>query len=209
MKMILFGPPGSGKGTQSELLEAKLGIPRITAGDILREAAKTSKELQATLQSGSLVSDALICRLISERISQKDCNNGYILDGFPRTLAQAEYLGEMKVKIDIIIALDVPDALIIERLASRRIHLASGRTYNVITAPPKVEERDDVTGEMLSIRPDDQPDSIKNRLEVYNQLTAPILAYYKGEGVNIASIDGTRDQLVVAEEIQLILSNNS
>jgi adenylate kinase len=205
MKIVLFGPPGSGKGTQSELLEQTYGLPRITAGDILRSAAKESESLAKILASGALVSDELICRLIMERLQQPDCQNGYILDGFPRTLIQAEYLDKENIKPDAVIALDVADDTIVQRLASRRVHMPSGRTYNILTAPPKVSETDDVTGEPLTTRPDDQPDSIRNRLKVYHEETSPVLQYYIENAINTVTLDGTENKEMIAKNIRAIL----
>lgn len=208
MKIILFGPPGSGKGTQAHRLSEVLGIPRITAGDILRHAAKSSEDMSDILSSGNLVPDELICRLIQERLNGDDCTKGYILDGFPRTVVQAEYLADQHVKVDLLVNLEVDDEVIMERLSGRRVHIESGRTYNIYTSPPKSEGIDDISGEPLTTREDDKPESIRNRLNVYQNETAPVLQYYQNEGVSILPLDGSQPASSVMQFILNALTIN-
>ena len=182
MKLVLFGPPGAGKGTQAAFICEAYGIPQISTGDMLRAAVKAGTPLglaaQAVMDSGSLVSDDIIIALVTERLAQRDCANGYLFDGFPRTIPQAEALRNAGVDVDYVIEIDVPDAAIVERMSGRRVHLASGRTYHVIFNPPKVTARDDVTGEPLIQRADDCEETVRNRLSVYHAQTEPLVAYY-------------------------------
>jgi len=182
MRLILLGAPGAGKGTQATFICQKYAIPQISTGDMLRAAVKagTPMGLQAkkVMDSGALVSDDLIISLVKERLTQPDCANGFLFDGFPRTLPQADAMKAAGVKLDYVLEIDVPFDAIIERMGGRRSHAASGRTYHVKFNPPKVEGKDDVTGEPLIQRADDQEATVKNRLEVYSAQTRPLVAYY-------------------------------
>ena len=182
MKLILLGAPGAGKGTQAAFLCQKFGIPQISTGDMLRAAVKAGTALglaaKKVMDAGGLVSDELIINLVKERIAQPDCANGFLFDGFPRTIPQADAMKAAGVKIDLVLEIDVPDASIIERMSGRRVHMASGRTYHVKFNPPKVTGQDDVTGEELIQRADDQEDTVRKRLEVYHQQTQPLVNYY-------------------------------
>jgi adenylate kinase len=182
MKLILLGAPGAGKGTQASFICQKYGIPQISTGDMLRAAVKAGTPLglqaDAVMKSGGLVSDDLIINLVKERIAQADCANGFLFDGFPRTLPQADAMKAAGVNLDYVLEIDVPFDAIIERMSGRRSHPASGRTYHVKFNPPKVEGKDDVTGEPLVQRPDDQEETVKKRLDVYSAQTRPLVAYY-------------------------------
>lgn len=182
MRLILLGGPGAGKGTQANYIKDKYNIPQISTGDMLRAAVKAGTplgvEAKKVMDAGGLVSDDLILGLVKERIQESDCANGFLFDGFPRTLAQADSLKEQGVEIDGVIEIDVDDAEIIKRMSGRRVHLASGRTYHIVFNPPKVEGKDDETGEDLIQREDDQPDTVKKRLEVYHDQTEPLIGYY-------------------------------
>lgn len=182
MKVILLGGPGAGKGTQAGFITEKYAIPQISTGDMLRAAVKAGTplgvEAKKVMDAGGLVSDDIILGLVEERIAQPDCEKGYLFDGFPRTLAQADALKDKGVAIDAVVEIDVDDAEIIKRMSGRRVHLESGRTYHVVFNPPKVEGKDDVTGEDLIQRADDQEDTVKARLDVYHDQTEPLIAYY-------------------------------
>ncbi len=182
MKLILLGAPGAGKGTQAAFICQKYGIPQISTGDMLRAAVKAGTPLglqaKGVMESGGLVSDELIINLVKERITQPDCANGFLFDGFPRTIPQAEAMKNAGVKLDYVLEIDVPFDAIIERMSGRRSHPASGRIYHVVFNPPKVEGKDDVTGEPLVQRADDQEDTVRKRLEVYSQQTRPLVDYY-------------------------------
>lgn len=188
MKLILLGAPGAGKGTQATFICQKYGIPQISTGDMLRAAVKagTALGLQAksVMESGGLVSDELIINLVKERIAQADCANGFLFDGFPRTLPQADAMKAAGVKLDYVLEIDVPFDAIIERMSGRRSHPASGRTYHVKFNPPKQEGVDDVTGEPLIQREDDKEETVKKRLEVYNAQTRPLVSYYSDWAAN-------------------------
>ncbi|MBN9405905.1 MAG: adenylate kinase [Burkholderiales bacterium] len=182
MKLILLGPPGAGKGTQAAFICQKYGIPQISTGDMLRAAVKAGTPLglqaKAVMDSGALVSDDIIIGLVKERIVQPDCANGFLFDGFPRTIPQAEAMKDAGVKLDYVLEIDVPFDAIIERMSGRRSHPASGRTYHVTFNPPKVAGQDDVTGEPLVQRDDDREETVRKRLEVYSQQTRPLVDYY-------------------------------
>ena len=182
MRLILLGAPGAGKGTQAAFICQKFGIPQISTGDMLRAAVKAGSPMglaaKQVMDAGGLVSDDIIIGLVKERIAQPDCAQGFLFDGFPRTIPQADAMKAAGVKIDLVLEIDVPDAAIVERMSGRRMHPASGRTYHVKNNPPKVEGRDDVTGEELVQRPDDQEDIVKNRLSVYHSQTRPLVDYY-------------------------------
>jgi len=182
MRLILLGPPGAGKGTQAATICQAYGIPQISTGDMLRAAVKAGTPLgqaaKKVMDSGSLVSDDIIIALVKERIAQPDCANGFLFDGFPRTIPQAEAMKAAGVKIDVVLEIDVPDASIIERMSGRRVHMASGRTYHVKFNPPKAAGKDDVTGEPLIQREDDKEDTVRKRLQVYQSQTRPLVQYY-------------------------------
>jgi len=182
MRLILLGAPGAGKGTQAAFICQKYGIPQISTGDMLRAAVKAGTPLglaaKKVMDSGALVSDEIIIGLVKERIQQPDCANGFLFDGFPRTIPQADALRAAGVKLDYVLEIDVPFEAIVERMSGRRSHPASGRTYHVKFNPPKVEGRDDVTGEPLIQREDDKEETVKKRLEVYAAQTRPLVEYY-------------------------------
>ena len=182
MRLILLGAPGAGKGTQAAFICKKYGIPQISTGDMLRAAVKAGTPLglkaKAVMESGALVSDDIIIGLVKERITEPDCANGFLFDGFPRTIPQADAMKEAGVKLDYVLEIDVPFDAIIARMSGRRSHPASGRTYHVKFNPPKVEGKDDVTGEPLIQRDDDKEETVKKRLEVYSAQTRPLVDYY-------------------------------
>lgn len=210
MKIILLGAPGAGKGTQAQFLTKAFDIPQISTGDMLRAAIKAGTDLgklaKSFMDSGKLVTDEIIIGLVKERIAQDDCKNGFLLDGFPRTVPQADALKEAGVAIDAVIEIDVPDSVIVERMSGRRAHLASGRTYHIVYNPPKVEGKDDETGEDLVQRDDDKAEVVLDRLRVYHDQTAPLVGYYTALSANDASvkyvtIDGTQPIDLVEKEI--------
>jgi len=182
MRLILLGAPGAGKGTQAAFICQKFGIPQISTGDMLRAAVKAGTPLgqqaDAVMKSGGLVSDELIINLVKERIAQPDCAKGFLFDGFPRTIPQADAMKAAGVKLDFVLEIDVPFEAIIERMSGRRSHPASGRTYHVKFNPPKVEGVDDLTGEALVQRDDDKEETVRKRLEVYSAQTRPLVDYY-------------------------------
>ena len=182
MRLILLGAPGAGKGTQAAFICQKFGIPQISTGDMLRAAIKAGTPLglaaKSVMDSGALVSDDIIIGLVKERIAQPDCAKGFLFDGFPRTIPQADAMKAAGVKLDYVLEIDVPDSAIIERMSGRRVHVASGRTYHVKFNPPKVAGKDDVTGEDLIQRDDDQETTVRKRLEVYQAQTRPLVDYY-------------------------------
>jgi len=184
MRLILLGPPGAGKGTQANFIRQKFAIPQISTGDMLRaaRAAKTPLGLAAgkIMDAGQLVSDDIIIGLVKERLKEPDCKHGYLFDGFPRTIPQAEALKKEGVAIDHVLEIDVPDTEIVARMSGRRVHPASGRVYHVKFNPPKAEGKDDATGEALVQRDDDREETVKKRLEVYRAQTRPLVDYYKG-----------------------------
>ncbi|WP_377156464.1 adenylate kinase [Roseateles sp. UC29_93] len=182
MRLILLGAPGAGKGTQASFICHKFGIPQISTGDMLRAAVKAGSELgvaaKKVMDAGGLVSDDIIIGLVKERIAQPDCAKGFLFDGFPRTIPQADAMKAAGVKLDFVLEIDVPDSAIIERMSGRRVHVGSGRTYHTKFNPPKVEGKDDVTGEDLILRDDDKEETVKKRLEVYQAQTRPLVDYY-------------------------------
>jgi len=189
MRLILLGPPGAGKGTQANFITTKFSVPQISTGDMLRAALKAGTPLglaaKKVMDQGALVSDDIIIGLVQERLKQPDCQQGYLFDGFPRTVPQAEAMRKAGVPIDFVLEIDVPDEDIIARMSGRRVHPASGRTYHVKFNPPKVADKDDATGEALIQRDDDQEETVRKRLEVYHSQTQPLVAYYgkwAGEG---------------------------
>ena len=202
MKLILLGPPGAGKGTQAAFICQHYGIPQISTGDMLRAAVKAGTPLglqaKSVMDSGGLVSDELIINLVKERIAESDCASGFLFDGFPRTIPQAEAMKEAGVRLDYVLEIDVPFDAIIERMSGRRSHPASGRTYHVKFNPPKVAGQDDVTGEPLVQRDDDKEETVRKRLGVYSQQTRPLVDYYSSwaqadaaAAPKYRSIDGT------------------
>jgi len=189
MRIILLGAPGAGKGTQAQFLTKKYNIPQISTGDMLRAAIKAGTEMGK---------DEIIIGLVKDRISEADCKNGYLLDGFPRTLPQADAVTNAGIEIDAVIEIDVPDSEIVTRMAGRRAHLASGRTYHIVYNPPKVEGKDDETGEDLVQRDDDKESVVLDRLKVYHELTKPLIGYYKDlaekvDSLTYITVDGTAD----------------
>ena len=212
MRLILLGGPGAGKGTQANHIKEKYGIPQISTGDMLRAAVKAGtklgKEAKRYMDSGGLVPDDVIIGLVKERIKEPDCKRGFLFDGFPRTIPQADAMKEAGVPIDAVVDIDVPDEEIIKRMSGRRAHLASGRTYHIVFNPPKVEGKDDVTGEPLVQRDDDKEETVRKRLEVYHDQTEPLIEYYKkwessGEAgaakyikiEGVGKVDEIRDQI--------------
>jgi len=183
MKMILLGPPGAGKGTQASFICDHYDIPQISTGDMLRAAIKAGSplglEVKSVMESGQLVSDFLIMDLVQERLTQADCHIGYLFDGFPRTLEQAHAMQETKIKVDYVIEIKVPDADIVRRMSGRRVHLASGRTYHLEFNPPQVAGKDDITGENLIQRQDDNAETVQKRLDIYHAKTEPLINYYR------------------------------
>ena len=182
MRLILLGPPGAGKGTQANFIKEKFGIPQISTGDMLRAAVKAGTplglEAKKIMDAGGLVRDDIIIGLVKDRLKEPDCTKGYMFDGFPRTIPQAEAMKEAGVPIDYVLEIDVPDEEIVARMSGRRVHVASGRTYHVKFNPPKADGKDDVTGEALIQRDDDKEETVKKRLEVYHSQTKPLVAYY-------------------------------
>jgi adenylate kinase len=213
MRVILLGSPGVGKGTQAKAIMEKFDIPQISTGDMLRAAVREGTplgiEAKKIMDSGALVSDEIILGLIKERITQDDCKNGFLFDGFPRTIAQAEGLAKMGVSIDYVIEIVVDDEEIVKRLSGRRVHPASGRTYHVMFNPPKVAGIDDVTGEPLIQRDDDKEETVRKRLEVYHEQTKPLVGYYKQKAeqgdVKFASIDGVGSVEAIRDKIFSLL----
>ena len=183
MRLILLGGPGAGKGTQANVVKDKYGIPQISTGDMLRAAVKAGTalgmEAKGYMDSGGLVPDEVIIGLVKERIQESDCQKGFLFDGFPRTIPQADAMKAAGVPIDAVVDIDVPDEEIIKRMSGRRAHLASGRTYHIVFNPPKIEGKDDETGEPLVQRDDDKEETVKKRLDVYHDQTEPLIDYYK------------------------------
>jgi len=188
MRLILLGGPGAGKGTQANYIKEKYGIPQISTGDMLRAHVKAGTELgvaaKKIMDAGGLVSDDIIIGMVKERLKEADCKAGYLFDGFPRTIPQAEAMKQAGVPIDAVVEIDVPDEEIIKRMSGRRVHVASGRTYHVVFNPPKVAGKDDVTGEDLIQRDDDTEETVKKRLDVYHAQTEPLVKYYSDWGAS-------------------------
>jgi adenylate kinase len=182
MKLILLGAPGAGKGTQAQFIREKYGIPQISTGDMLRAAVKAGTplgiEAKKVMDAGGLVSDDIIIGLVKDRLAQPDCAGGYLFDGFPRTIPQADAMKDANVALDFVLEIDVPDSDIVERMSGRRVHVSSGRTYHVRFNPPKTAGRDDATGEELIQRDDDREETVRKRLEVYQSQTRPLVDYY-------------------------------
>jgi len=215
MKIILLGAPGAGKGTQAQFLTKEFNIPQISTGDMLRAAIKAGtplgKSAKEFMDAGKLVTDEIIIGLVKERIAEDDCKNGFLLDGFPRTVPQADALKEAGVRIDAIIEIDVPDDEIVNRMSGRRVHQNSGRTYHLIYNPPKIEGKDDQTGEDLIQRADDKEEIVLDRLRVYHEQTKPLIDYYSSEAADNASlkyirVDGTKSIEAVEQEVLSQLS---
>lgn len=209
MKVLLLGAPGAGKGTQAQFITREFNIPQISTGDMLRAAIKAGTELgleaKKIMDQGGLVRDDIIIGLVKERIAQPDCANGFLFDGFPRTLAQAEAMVEAGVNLDAVVEIDVPDEAIVERMSGRRVHIASGRTYHVKYNPPKIEGKDDETGEDLVQRDDDKEETVKKRLAVYHEQTEVLVDFYSrltGEHApRYIKVDGTKNVDEVKAEI--------
>jgi adenylate kinase len=212
MRLILLGGPGAGKGTQANFIKDRYQIPQISTGDMLRAAVKAGTELgkkaKALMDSGQLVPDDVIIGLVKERIKEPDCERGFLFDGFPRTIPQADAMKDAGVAIDAVVEIDVPDEEIIRRMSGRRVHLASGRTYHIAFNPPKVTGQDDLTGEPLIQRDDDKEETVRKRLDVYHAQTEPLVEYYKKWAASgtpsaprhiriegIGKVDGIRDQI--------------
>jgi adenylate kinase len=209
MKVLLLGAPGAGKGTQAQFITREFGIPQISTGDMLRAAIKAGTplglEAKKIMDAGGLVRDDIIIGMVKERIAQPDCANGFLFDGFPRTLAQAEAMVAAGVDLDAVVEIDVPDAAIVERMSGRRVHLPSGRTYHVKYNPPKVAGKDDETGEDLVQRDDDKEETVKKRLAVYHEQTEVLVDFYSkltGEHApRYIKVDGTQPVETVKENV--------
>ena len=210
MNIILLGAPGAGKGTQAQFLTKKFDIPQISTGDMLRAAIKEGTALgklaKEAMDTGKLVTDEIIIGLVKERIQQADCKNGFLFDGFPRTVVQADAIKDAGIKIDAVVEIDVSDEEIVKRMSGRRVHLASGRTYHLVYNPPKVDGKDDETGEDLIQRADDSEEIVKDRLSVYHEQTRPLIDYYTelskvDSSLKYICVDGTQDIKVVQENI--------
>lgn len=210
MKFILLGAPGAGKGTQAQFLTKEFNIPQISTGDMLRAAIKAQtpmgKMAKEFMDAGKLVTDEIIIGLVKDRIAEPDCANGFLLDGFPRTVPQADALKAAGVEIDAVIEIDVPDSEIVNRMAGRRVHPASGRTYHITYNPPKVDDKDNETGEDLIQREDDKAEVVLDRLKVYHEQTAPLIGYYKTEAekndqLKYIQVDGTQPIDIVEKSI--------
>ena len=215
MRLILLGGPGAGKGTQANYIKEKYNIPQISTGDMLRAHVKAGSELgvkaKAIMDAGGLVSDDIIIGMVKERLKDADCQNGYLFDGFPRTIPQAEAMKSAGVPIDFVVEIDVADEEIIKRMSGRRVHVGSGRTYHVVFNPPKVAGKDDLTGEDLIQRDDDHEDTVKKRLDIYHAQTEPLVKYYsewasRGEPgapryvkvAGVGKVEGIRDSIFTA-----------
>ncbi|GAB5498927.1 MAG: adenylate kinase [Pseudohongiellaceae bacterium] len=215
MRIILLGAPGAGKGTQAQFITEKSGIPQISTGDMLRAAVKAGTELgkqvQQVMASGGLVTDDVIIALVKERIKDDDCKNGFLFDGFPRTIPQAQALVDADVAIDLVLEIDVDDEEIVKRLSGRRVHPDSGRIYHVDYNPPKVAGKDDETGEELIQRDDDKEDTVRKRLAVYHEQTKPLVDFYtnlqsQGSGVRVVSINGVAPVDDIKEQIAQLIN---
>ena len=213
MRIILLGAPGAGKGTQAQFLMDKYGIPQISTGDMLRAAIKAGTPLglkaKEVMDKGQLVSDEIIIGLVKERIAQDDCAKGFLLDGFPRTIPQADAMKAVGVMVDFVLEFDVPDEEIVKRMSGRRVHPGSGRVYHVVFNPPKVEGKDDVTGEDLVIRADDEETTVRKRLDIYHQQNEPLVGYYKAEAAagrtRYERLDGTQAVDAVSQQLAALL----
>jgi len=214
MRIVLLGAPGAGKGTQAQFLMEKFSIPQISTGDMLRAAIKAGSELgnqaKAVMDAGQLVSDDLIIGLVKERVAQEDCKQGFLLDGFPRTIPQADAMKLNGIDVDHVLEFDVPDEVIVERMAGRRVHSGSGRVYHLVYNPPKIAGKDDLTGDELAIRPDDEETTVRKRLAIYHDQTKPLVDFYQREArdgnCSYLTIDGTQ---VVEKVNELLLKQLS
>ncbi|KZN36454.1 adenylate kinase [Pseudoalteromonas luteoviolacea] len=213
MRIILLGAPGAGKGTQAQFLMEKFGIPQISTGDMLRaaisEGTPLGLEAKKVMDAGQLVSDEIIIGLVKERIAKPDCEKGFLLDGFPRTIPQADAMKENAINIDHVIEFDVADEIIVERMGGRRVHPGSGRVYHVVYNPPKVEGKDDETGEDLIIRADDTEETVRKRLSIYHDQTRPLVDYYQKEAqegnTQYHKLDGTQAVESVSQKLGELL----
>ncbi|MFM1896279.1 MAG: adenylate kinase [Pseudomonadota bacterium] len=210
MRVILLGAPGAGKGTQAKFITSKYQIPQISTGDMLRAAVKAGtalgKQVQAVMASGGLVTDDIIISLVKERIKEADCAHGFLFDGFPRTIPQAQALQDSGVQIDVVLEIDVDDETIVERMSGRRVHLDSGRVYHIKHNPPQVAGKDDVTGDDLVQREDDKEETVRHRLHVYHEQTKPLVDFYKalqnaGNAVKVVSVNGEAAVDVIREKV--------
>ena len=215
MKIILLGPPGAGKGTQAEIICKNFSIPHISTGDMLREAianeTATGKLAKEIMDAGNLVSDDVIISLVKDRIKDQDCKNGFLFDGFPRTIPQADALENQEIFVNVVLELTLKDELIINRMSGRRVHQPSGRSYHLEFNPPEKDGVDDVTGEPLIQRDDDKPETVKNRLEVYWEQTNPLIVYYRSKSVQTnlkyIEIDGSKTMEKVSSQIHAALED--
>ena len=216
MRVILLGAPGAGKGTQAQFITSRFGVPQISTGDMLRAAVKAGSPLglmaKEVMASGGLVTDDIIIGLVKERITQPDCVKGFLFDGFPRTIPQAQAMEDAGIAIDVVVEIDVEDEEIVKRLSGRRVHLDSGRIYHVIFNPPQKSGVDDVTGELLVQREDDKEETIRKRLQVYHAQTRPLVDFYEklqdtGQAVKVVKLNGLDDVDSVRESISNLLSN--
>jgi adenylate kinase len=214
MRVILLGAPGAGKGTQAKFICERFGIPQISTGDMLRAAVREGSPLglrvKSVMESGALVSDEIILELVAERIGKPDCAKGYLFDGFPRTIPQAEGLDRAGVSIDMVVEIDVPDDEVVSRLSGRRSHPASGRVYHIVHNPPRVEGIDDVTGEPLVQRADDNEATVRERLQVYHAQTAPLVDFYRrraeGGALRYRSVKGTGSVAEITQALEAALA---
>lgn len=218
MRIILLGAPGAGKGTQAEYLREKFGIPQISTGDMLRAAVKAGsalgKQVKSVMESGGLVTDDIIIALIKDRIEQSDCKNGFLFDGFPRTIPQAQALVDAKINIDVVLEIDVPDAEIVRRLSGRRVHPESGRIYHIDIKPPKNPGKDDLTGEPIIQREDDKEATVQKRLDVYHAQTKPLVNFYKKyseqhPALHFVTVGGVGDIADIRAELNRNLPQNA
>ena len=215
MRVILLGPPGAGKGTQAQFICDKYAIPQISTGDMLRAAVKAQsvlgKQAKAVMDAGKLVSDDLILELVEQRIVEADCANGFLFDGFPRTIPQAQALVDADINIDAVLEISVPDEEIIKRLAGRRVHEASGRVYHLVYNPPVHENQDDITGDVLLQRKDDTEETVKHRLEIYREQTYPLVQFYtecaNSKHLKYSKLDGLGDVDEIKNQILVALEN--
>jgi adenylate kinase len=216
MRIIFIGAPGTGKGTQAQWIMEKYNIPKISTGDILRNTILKNivlgKKIKKIINDGKLVDDNIVTKLIKKRIKKKDCKNGFLLDGFPRTVAQANAIKKINIKIDYVIEFVLTEQLILERIKGRRIHLKSGRVYHVDFNPPKIKNKDDITGQELAIREDDTEEKVKIRIKEYNNITVPLIKYYQyeaiSENVKFYKIDASSTPLEIRNKIKNIIKDS-